>query len=422
MEAARLLSPTPAELLRTHDQPEAGPAPMSSAPTPSSSSRKRKAPEQLRESSAASLALKELKEQLECTVCMMRMHSKIYQCESGHVICATCKPRLQNCASCRVPLGEIRNRPLEAIAAAADFELPCKFCDTGCTEVLRSQDRTEHEKTCAHRPYSCPLSASCAFTGSKEDLLEHLRTGHNVPRRQNFSKALLQSQDCYLGSSSVTGVLFTAESGDDMLFMWSQNIHAIQACILTFGSPQSHTYELKVQARGRKVMWHAPVRSIRDTGSTVFKSNDCLTIQQTLAGWISESPEESDELNITLDVLVEPTSGETCEVPPCLSQSAGTGRALNAVQNRLANIQNGVISPSLRRWLSSRGGWGRIELAASGGLMVGAAGSHSGFAVFSERAVFFAFFRMFQTIQGSFRDNLAKNPQTQYSDLSANAD
>ena len=114
---------------------------MSSAPTPSSSSRKRKAPEQLRESSAASLALKELKEQLECTVCMMQMHSKIYQCESGHVICATCKPRLQNCASCRVPLGEIRNRPLEAIAAAADFELPCKFCDTGCTEVLRSQDR-----------------------------------------------------------------------------------------------------------------------------------------------------------------------------------------------------------------------------------------------------------------------------------------
>jgi hypothetical protein len=53
---------------------------------------------------------------------------------------------------------------------------------------------------------------------------------------------------------------------------------------------------------------------------------------------------------------------DTTEIPPVMSQEAGSGGP-NAVQTRLANIQDGVLSQDLRTWLASRGGWGRIELA-----------------------------------------------------------
>ncbi len=270
------------------------------------------------------------------------------------------------CGTCRQPLGNIRNRALEKLAAC--LNLPCKYSDAGCKECLSGRDREAHEATCAHRPYGCPMSASCSFSGSKEELLEHLRTGHSVRRRNPFKKAVLQSSANFLEGGVASGVLFTADSGEEMLFIWSQTIHVLQACIVTFGVPHSHTYNLAIRARGREITWSAPVRDAREPGGHIFKQNDCLTIQQTLAGWFSDSPPESDELNLTLDVEVKPLVQEvpdvdTTEMPPVMSQEAGSGGAPNAVQTRLANIQDGVLSRDLRTWLASRGGWGRIELA-----------------------------------------------------------
>ena len=270
------------------------------------------------------------------------------------------------CGTCRQPLGNIRNRALEQLAAC--ISLPCKFCDMGCDQSMTGVARERHERLCEFRPYGCPLEASCTFTGSKGELVEHLHTKHSVPTRTSFAKAVLQSSANFLEAGVARGVLFSAASDEEMLFMWSQTIHVLQACIVTFGEPHSHTYNLGVSARGRKISWDAPVRGIREPGGTIFKANDCLTIQQTLAGWFSDSPPESDELNITMDVALTPNMQEvadidTTEIPPVMSQGAGSGGALNAVQTRLANIQDGTISGPLRRWIGGRGGWGRIELA-----------------------------------------------------------
>lgn len=371
-------------------------AAATSTPAPSSS-RKRKA--------RAWPAEKELLEQLECCVCYTPMTGAIYQCVDGHLICNACKPNSEfltgslsssrrglllrapppgatrltvvaayrlcvlvrnTCGTCRQPLGNIRNRALEKLAAC--LILPCKYSVCGCEESMSGKDREAHEAACPHRPYGCPMSASCAFSGSKSELLEHLRTGHSVRRRSPFTKAVLQSSANFLEGGVASGVLFSADSGEEMLFMWSQTIHVLQACIVTFDVPHSHTYRLAVKARGRETTWSAPVRGIREPGGTIFKANDCFTVPQTLAGWFSDSPPESDELNLTLDVEVKPLVQEvadvdTTEMPPVMSQEAGAGGAPNAVQTRLANIQDGVLSGDLRRWLASRGGWGRIELA-----------------------------------------------------------
>lgn len=42
----------------------------------------------------------ELARELECPVCMEVSRPPIYQCEEGHIICATCKPLLASCPHC----------------------------------------------------------------------------------------------------------------------------------------------------------------------------------------------------------------------------------------------------------------------------------------------------------------------------------
>jgi len=43
-----------------------------------------------------------LRQRLECPVCLYTMEPPIYQCPEGHLICATCKPKLKKCPECRI--------------------------------------------------------------------------------------------------------------------------------------------------------------------------------------------------------------------------------------------------------------------------------------------------------------------------------
>ena len=52
------------------------------------------------DSSLSEAELKELEAELECPVCMDISRPPIYQCEEGHIICATCKPLLTQCPHC----------------------------------------------------------------------------------------------------------------------------------------------------------------------------------------------------------------------------------------------------------------------------------------------------------------------------------
>merc|ERR1711994_139279 len=72
----------------------------------------------------------------ECPVCFDYVLPPIMQCQAGHLVCSTCRPKLTCCPTCRGQLGaNIRNLAMEKAA---------------------------HEETCEFRPYSCPCpGASC---------------------------------------------------------------------------------------------------------------------------------------------------------------------------------------------------------------------------------------------------------------------
>lgn len=70
----------------------------------------------------------------ECPVCFDYVLPPILQCQSGHLVCSSCRPKLTCCPTCRGPLGNIRNLAMEKVAGNVMF--PCKHSATGCGATL----------------------------------------------------------------------------------------------------------------------------------------------------------------------------------------------------------------------------------------------------------------------------------------------
>ncbi|KAL1512792.1 hypothetical protein ABEB36_002322 [Hypothenemus hampei] len=112
----------------------------------------------------------------ECPVCKAFMKPPIFQCQSGHSICSTCKPRLEKCPTCRAPFGMTRNYSLEGLTAGVSY--PCAYHDLGCMLSLSPTDITVHEVMCPYKPYRCPLP-ECTMTGSHDIIINHLENFHS---------------------------------------------------------------------------------------------------------------------------------------------------------------------------------------------------------------------------------------------------
>ncbi|XP_060525075.1 uncharacterized protein LOC132701291 [Cylas formicarius] len=112
----------------------------------------------------------------ECPVCKSFMKPPIYQCQSGHSICNSCKPRLEKCPTCRAPFGMTRNYSLEGLTVGVSY--PCTFHDLGCMMSLSPADIAKHEAVCPYKPYNCPVHL-CTMTGSQDVIVTHLQEFHS---------------------------------------------------------------------------------------------------------------------------------------------------------------------------------------------------------------------------------------------------
>lgn len=81
---------------------------------------------------------------LECPVCFEYVTPPVMQCVEGHILCGTCREKLNSCPSCEKEFCNIRIRSLDAIAEAMLY--PCR--NEGCDLLLNLSDRTRHENQC----------------------------------------------------------------------------------------------------------------------------------------------------------------------------------------------------------------------------------------------------------------------------------
>lgn len=111
-----------------------------------------------------------------CPICFDWFRGEIFQCEEGHMVCATCKPSLPQdlCPTCRVPMGRIRARGAENILSKVT--MPCRWKDAGCDKLATKTDRESHEKRCAFYQYWCPFD--CDHACGKDEMTDHIEEEH----------------------------------------------------------------------------------------------------------------------------------------------------------------------------------------------------------------------------------------------------
>ena len=121
-------------------------SPITTPQTNSNNSSATNSTQSLTAVNATNNPLQELLSLFECPVCFEYALPPILQCQSGHIVCSNCRPKLTCCPSCRSPLGNIRNLSMEKLANSLQF--PCKYLVNGCMESLLHDKKYEHEDQC----------------------------------------------------------------------------------------------------------------------------------------------------------------------------------------------------------------------------------------------------------------------------------
>ena len=119
----------------------------------------------------------DIREDLQCPVCLkIPRTTPIYQCESGHIHCKSCHPKLTNCPVCRSVVGSTRNLTAEKMIARLPTK--CFFSENGCSAPAKPLDeQSKHEKNCTYRTVNCFVT-NCNQPIPMKALIEHIMKSH----------------------------------------------------------------------------------------------------------------------------------------------------------------------------------------------------------------------------------------------------
>ncbi|KAF0298972.1 putative E3 ubiquitin-protein ligase sinah [Amphibalanus amphitrite] len=119
---------------------------------------------------------------LECPVCYQELYPPIYQCNNGHPVCSSCRPRVRACPVCKAWMYHVRALALEKIIR--ELPRPCRYLPGGCTERVSAAARAQHERCCPHRPARCVEAlVSCSWKGPLVEARAHLASKHELSER-----------------------------------------------------------------------------------------------------------------------------------------------------------------------------------------------------------------------------------------------
>ena len=113
-----------------------------------------------------------LVENLECPVCLNYLVPPIYQCSNGHVICNSCRPRVNRCPTCKVKFINNRNLILEKVFDFCRF--PCRHKEYGCDLLLFQKSLKSHEEDCGYQSMECPIKMGCLWKDRVDFFSLHL--------------------------------------------------------------------------------------------------------------------------------------------------------------------------------------------------------------------------------------------------------
>ncbi|XP_065347219.1 E3 ubiquitin-protein ligase Siah1-like [Cloeon dipterum] len=231
---------------------------------------------------------------LECPVCFDYVLPPILQCQSGHLVCSNCRPKLNCCPTCRAPLGNIRNLAMEQVANTLKFT--CKYNASGCALSLACGDKAEHEEQCPFRPYSCPCpGASCKWQGPLEQVMPHLLAAHKSITNLTGEDIVFLATDINLPGAVDWVMMQTCYGHNFMLILEKQEKFEghpqFFAVVQIVGSPKeakNFAYKLELNGNKRKLTYEAAPRSIHEGVAAAINHSDCLVFDPSIAKLFSD--------------------------------------------------------------------------------------------------------------------------------------
>ena len=231
----------------------------------------------------------------ECPVCFDYVSPPILPCQSGHLVCRNCRPKLSCCPTCRGPLGSTRNLAMEKVANSLLF--PCIYSFSGCELTLPYTEKADHEELCEFRPCSCPFpGVACKWQGSLDAVVPHLMHHHESVTTLQGKKIAFLAIDINLPGSIDWVMVQSCFDFDFMLVLEKQENYdghqqffAIVQLIGTRKQAENFAYRLELNAHRRRLAWEATPRSIHEGISTAIMNSDCLVFDTSIAQRFAEN-------------------------------------------------------------------------------------------------------------------------------------
>ncbi|XP_055827778.1 putative E3 ubiquitin-protein ligase SINA-like 6 [Solanum dulcamara] len=155
---------------------------------------------------------------LDCPICLEHLCVPVFQCENGHIACASCCIKIANkCPSCCWPIGYNRCRAMEKVLESV--KVSCVNKRYGCKEILSYSKKTDHENACIYVPCSCP-SPACDFIGTSTKVYAHFSHAHFSSAQHIFFNAvhpiyIEKDQCCQVLQMRTEGILFIINHASD---------------------------------------------------------------------------------------------------------------------------------------------------------------------------------------------------------------
>jgi len=126
---------------------------------------------------------------------------------------------------------------------------PCKNTVTGCSTMLKLDDKQRHEEGCGFRHYACIISA-CHWKGYKPELVVHLQSHHPDKLITGATKELHVPIAVPVGGSVLTWVQSAHNEVFNVIFHVDLYKRIMKGCVTYIGSPEkaskfSYQFELK---------------------------------------------------------------------------------------------------------------------------------------------------------------------------------
>ncbi|KAK8776205.1 hypothetical protein V5799_030451 [Amblyomma americanum] len=218
---------------------------------------------------------------LDCPVCSELVRPPIHQCPNGHLLCSSCREKVDDCPTCREPMGNIRNLKLEKLAEKMSFW--CKYKDSGCPLKLPLADHAWHYDVCEFRPVPCPYPGrACEWHGPHCQILQHLENSHERVSTYRGEHMLFRARSAGSSPSAHWVRVQQCFDHDFMLVVrkaptedGGRLFSAVVQLIGSAAAAENFAYHLE-GPDGARTAWEATPLSIHDNADVAIENGDCL--------------------------------------------------------------------------------------------------------------------------------------------------